>query len=158
MSFPLQGCPGRASRGENSALPRSRVHTLRSGRTGSDFVGWFLFLSSRLLTQSGCAQNSSHCFAQSLPVRSLGSELLATGLSQFVIFCAAIVLRSSPLGFDPTLLLHAIERRIERTLLDFQDLVGRLLNPLCNLVSVQRPARERSQNEHRQSPLQQVRF
>src|SRR5215510_11594109 len=149
MSFRLRDCHARACRGENATPLRSRVHALGSGRTGSDFAGWFLFLSSRLLTSSRCTQNSPHRFAQPFPVRSLGSELLATGLRQFVIFCTAIVLRSSPLSFDPALFLHAIERRIERSLLDFQDVVGGLLNPLNDFVSVQRPARERSQNEHR---------
>src|SRR5688572_28783831 len=43
-------------------------------------------------------------------------ELLAAGPGQGIIFGAAVVLGHAPLGLDPALFLHAVERGIERTL------------------------------------------
>src|SRR5262245_48333541 len=105
-----------------------------------------------------CLQNLADRLGESFPVRRLDGELFAPRAGQFVILGATIVFRSAPLGLDPALLLHSVERRVERAFFDLQYVFGRLLNPLRDFVTVERAARERLENQHRQCALKQVRF
>ena len=77
------------------------------------------------------ADNRSH-FATS------AVELLAAGPGQRVEARAPIVLGRAPVGGDPALMLEAVERRIERALLDAQQIVGNLLDTLGNRPAVHR--------------------
>src|SRR5438270_13848259 len=52
------------------------------------------------------------------PMLLFGQELFSPRGCQFVIARLAIVIGNAPLGFDPALRFQAIERGIERALLD----------------------------------------
>src|SRR5689334_18463442 len=63
------------------------------------------------------------------PLRKLGGELAPAGGGELVELRLAISLRVSPLCSEPSLLLHAMERGVERAFGDLQALSGDLLNP-----------------------------
>ena len=56
-------------------------------------------------------------------------------------------LRDGPLGFDPSLVLEAMERRVERALVDLQDILGDLLDALGDRPAVQRLGLQRPKDE-----------
>ena len=55
-----------------------------------------------------------------------------------VVLGAAVVLREVPVGVDEPAVLHAVERRIERAVVDLQHVVGRGPNPLRDAEPVHR--------------------
>src|SRR5262249_22205096 len=89
---------------------------------------------------------------------NLESELLAAGFRQCIEARAAIVLRCAPCGCNPPLMLEAMQRRIQRALLDTQQVIGDLLNALCDRPAVHGLHRERSHDEKVEGPLQDVRL
>src|SRR5215467_6383970 len=61
-----------------------------------------------------------------VPLLDLRAELLATFGRDTVIARAAIVLARAPLGADPPAAHHGLEGRVERTLIDVEDVLGDL--------------------------------
>ena len=64
-----------------------------------------------------------------------------------VVLRPAAQLRDGPLGFDPALVLEAMERRVERALVDLQDVLGDLLDALRDRPAVQRAGLQRPEDE-----------
>ena len=65
-------------------------------------------------------------------------------------------LRDGPLGFDPALVLEAMERRVERALVDLQDVLGDLLDALRDRPAVQRVGLQRPEDEQVERARQKV--
>src|SRR5262245_11422578 len=65
-------------------------------------------------------------------------ELLPSFSRQLVVLRAAVVVREIPLRLDPTAPLEAVQRRIQRSLIDLQRVFRDLLDPLGDRPSVLR--------------------
>src|SRR5581483_385763 len=76
---------------------------------------------------------------QAIPARLFGFELFAPGPRQLVELGAAPGLVRIPVGSHPALLLDAVERRVERALLDVEHLVRHLADALDDAIAMQRP-------------------
>ncbi len=61
-----------------------------------------------------------------------------------------------PFGRQQLPVLEPVQRRIERALLDLDDLAGDLLQPLRDCVTVQRPERHDFENQQIERALRQV--
>ena len=59
-------------------------------------------------------------------------------------------------GADPAASLEAVERRVQRSFLDLQDVVGDLLEPARNGVAVHGAPAQRLENENVERALEQV--
>src|SRR5215217_8112973 len=94
-----------------SSRPRSRVAARRNQYIASPLVGF---------------EDSEHGAREPLPVLTLEVELLAPDASQLVEPGAEVVVRHAPFRRDPSLALDPVEGRVERALLDAQN-VGRHL-------------------------------
>src|SRR5262245_39811882 len=90
------------------------------------------------------------------PRGRLGAELLPSLRGDAVILRAAVVLRDAPLTLDPTPSLEPVQSRVERALLDLQYVVGRLLQPPRDGITVHRTPAQRFEDEDIQSSLKQV--
>jgi hypothetical protein len=53
-----------------------------------------------------------------LPCANFSGELTSAGGGELVEFCAPVVLRRSPFGVEPPLVLEPVERGVERSLID----------------------------------------
>jgi hypothetical protein len=74
------------------------------------------------------------------PFAFLAPELAAAGRGQRVEARAAVVVRRAPFGVDPAARLQALQRRIERSVIDDEYVAGRLLNRTGNGLAVRRLA------------------
>ncbi len=68
---------------------------------------------------------------------------------------AAIVLRLTPLAFDPAPALKTIDGGVEGTLQDFEALAGDLLDAQQGAVTMQRTQRDRLEDEHLECALRE---
>src|SRR6267154_6069475 len=66
-------------------------------------------------------QDLGYGAGQFAPGVFFGRELLAAAARELVVFGAAIVFRGAPAGFDPAAAFQAMQRRVQRALLDLQD-------------------------------------
>ena len=89
-----------------------------------------------------------------LPVRQFFFELLAAGFREGVKLGAAIIFGGAPFRADPFLAFQAIERGIERALLDLQDVARDLLDALGDAPAVHRFERESFQDQQIERALQ----
>src|SRR4051812_42247147 len=94
----------------------------------------------------GC-DGLAHGSSEALPTGDLFAELTPAVRREVVELGAAIVLRDSPSRLDPAFARHAIERRVERTLLDAKDVLGCGLDPAGDPVAVHRAPGQRLENE-----------
>ena len=78
------------------------------------------------------------------------------GLGKTIEARAPVVLGRAPLGGDPALPLEALQRGIERALLDLQDVVGELADPLRDRPAVQRLERDRLQDQQIDGALNEI--
>ena len=88
----------------------------------------------------------------------LFGELPASGARQAVVLGLAVVLRRVPFRIDPSLLLEAMECRIERPLIDAQDVLRDLLDAQRDSPAVHRLERQGLQDEHVERSLQEILF
>src|SRR5262245_52066179 len=84
----------------------------------------------RMPTSSGQVQNLADGACQDPPCRGVRLELFAPGPCQFVELGVAVVVRRSPLRFDPATTLEPVQGGIERSLLDLDHAGRDLLQPL----------------------------
>ena len=70
------------------------------------------------------------------PAFILAFELFAPGLGKAVILGLAVVLGHAPFGFDPSLALQSVERRVKGAFANAQDLFRHSMNPLANAEPV----------------------
>src|SRR5690349_5170353 len=93
---------------------RSRSRSRRPGR---------MALSSRA-SHLRIAQNLADARGQPCPVLLFFGELFAAELGERIEARVAILLGDAPVGAHPTRLFEAMQGRVERPLLDAQQLVG----------------------------------
>ena len=86
----------------------------------------------------------------------LDRQLPAAGCGESVVLGPSAELRDGPLGFDPALVLEAMERRVERALVDLQDVLGDLLDAVRDRPAVHRVGLQRPQNEQVEGAGQKV--
>src|SRR5688500_7301302 len=86
-------------------------------------------------------QDAAHTFGEARPAVFLAGELLTTPGGERVEPRLAILLRRAPLGFEPTLLFHAMQCRVERPFFDAQQIARDALHVRRNRVSVHTPVR-----------------
>src|SRR5262245_36555506 len=91
-----------------------------------------------------------------LPFPRFNRELTAARRGEAVIPGAAAELRDPPLGLDPALVLEAMEGRIQRALIDLQDVLGNLLDALGDGPAVQGILLQRAQNQQIERAGQQI--
>src|SRR5262245_10025478 len=92
-----------------------------------------------------------------LPLADFNGQLPPSGRRQLVVLRAAAQLRHAPLGFNPSLVLEAMECRIERALIDLQDIFGDLLDAFRDRPAVQRLGSQRAEDEQVECARQKVR-
>src|SRR5262249_5081230 len=96
---------------------------------------------------SGGADDARDGGGQAAPRLFLGAELVPAARGQLVVLRAAIVLRGAPAGLDPAAALEAMQRRVQRPLLNAQRLARALLDALGDGPAVLRLERERVQDQ-----------
>src|SRR5262245_32639770 len=85
------------------------------------------------------AQQPAHYSGNALPIMDLSGELLLAGARDRVELGLAVILRTSPPGRYPALLLQPEQRSIDSTLIDGQEVVADLLDAAGDAVAVLRP-------------------
>src|SRR4051812_52258 len=94
--------------------------------------------------------------AEAAPCRGFFDELFLAGGSELVEACAPVVLRRSPGRFEPAAFDQAVERRIERSLIDLEHAARELLDALADSPAVHRFERDGFEDEEVEGPLQDV--
>ena len=87
---------------------------------------------------------------------SATQQLLPAGSRQPVILRALLVLGQPPLGLDPALSFEAVQRGVERAVVDLQLFLRQVGDGDADAMSVLRPPLERAQHQHVQRALQQL--
>src|SRR5579864_1291085 len=104
----------------------------------------------------GRAENARDRAGEFVPFAGFERQLQPALGRQPVKFGAAIVLRSSLFDGNPAALDEAMQRGIERTLLDLQHFVGVEFDGLGDGVAVRRAEKERAENQEIESALQEL--
>src|SRR6478609_11133023 len=92
------------------------------------------------------AKNSRDDVSHAIPLLGFGLETSAACGSELVIFGTAVVLAVAPLAGNHALMLEAIERWVQRTLLNYEFLARDLLDAKQHSVAMQRAERNCLQN------------
>ena len=87
----------------------------------------------------------------------LRRQQLSPVTRDLVVLRAAVVVRDAPVRPYRAVELQAVERRIERALLDLQDLVRQQVNGLGDRVAVQPRRAERMEDQQVERALEQGR-
>src|SRR5262249_42349627 len=148
--------PAFARRRERST-PRRRPPRRWRAKTGDSGATWAYrqsCVTSRRL--DGGMNDLRHGPRVAIPRRHAPAQLLTPFRSERVVFRAAFVLRESPIRVDETAVLHAMERRVECTVLDLKHVPGRGANPFGDAESVHRPPREGFQDHDVERALKEL--
>src|SRR5439155_21259588 len=94
----------------------------------------------------GRAQNPSDGRGQAPPLIGLRRQLPPAFLAECVKPRAAVVVRASPLGVDPSAVLETLQGGIERSVIDEQRVVRLLPDGAGDALSVLRAEDERAQD------------
>ena len=86
----------------------------------------------RMVGGQHAADRCGHPF----PVLRFFGKLFSSGLGELIELRLAVVLGVAPLGVDQPLLLEPVQRRVERALVDLQDVFGNLVDPQCDAPPV----------------------
>ena len=116
----------------------------------------YLLVFSLETNESRGLQDSSDSRGKTLPVLGLLPELLLSLGREAIVFCPAVVVGHAPLSLNPILLLEAVERRIERSLIDLKHILRNMLDTLRDTPAVHRTESQGLQNQEIQGPLQQI--
>src|SRR5438309_4233888 len=84
------------------------------------------------------ARKPSHELGHALPTPGFCEQLLASSARQRVKLRLAVILRSAPFRNNPAALLEPQQGRIERALVELEQVFRNLLDTLGNAVAVQR--------------------
>src|SRR6185503_1513758 len=84
---------------------------------------------------------------KALPLFELIAKLAATAGGDRVVARAAVVLGRPPDALDVAAMLEALERRIERSLIDVETSARHLLNPDADAPAVHRLERQRLEDK-----------
>src|SRR5207248_11731793 len=93
---------------------------------------------SRGINDSGSGKDEIDSLGTAQPVVPFRCKLFASGRGQFVITVFTIVIRHAPLCRDPPLSFQAVKGGIKRSLLDTQNVLRHLLDPIGNGQAVAR--------------------
>ena len=93
---------------------------------------------------------------QPVPALELALELLPALARQGIELRAPAKVGFFPVGGDPSLVLEAMESRVERTLLNREHLAGQFLNAFRDRPAVQRIARDGLEDEEVEGSLQEI--
>src|SRR5687767_14475948 len=85
---------------------------------------------------SGRTEHARDRLCEGIPARPLRLKVSPTGRCQPVILRALLVFRELPLGVDQAALLEAVERRVQRSVVDVQHVLGAGANRDANPVAV----------------------
>ncbi len=102
------------------------------------------------------AEDTGDYVGHAVPLFGFREEFAFASRREPVILRLALVFRLAPFARDPTLVFEAIQRRVERALLNLQTIFGNLLDAQQNAIAVQRTERNGLENEHVQRALQKV--
>ena len=81
-------------------------------------------------------------------------ELSPAGCSQAVVLCTLLILGELPLRAEPTLLFKTMESRIERAVIDLENVVGTGRNGNLDPVTMLWPPLQGAQNEQIECALE----
>src|SRR5262245_48348884 len=104
------------------------------------------------------AEDQGNPLRQPFPVGAFILKLPAPCARQTIELRVASCLRGFPLRLQPSASLEAVKSRIERSLLDLQDIFRDLLQPLRNGVAVERRERHHLQDQHVERALEKIGF
>jgi hypothetical protein len=90
-----------------------------------------------------------------LPLDPLGLELPLPLAGELVVAGSAVVVGRAPLGADPAPAQHPLERRVERALVDLEDVAGDLAEPERDPPAVHGLEGERLEDEHLERSLEE---
>ena len=93
---------------------------------------------------------------QLLPTRRLRDQLLSTDRSQPVVPGLSIVLGGTPERRDPAAILEAVQCRVERPVLDLQDVLGAAFDRVSNRMPVPRTKNECLEHQHVERALEHL--
>src|SRR6516225_5054113 len=104
-------------------------------------------------------QHPANHVGNPLPLLCFHLQMFLPALGDRIKLRLAVVLRSSPLGRNPCLLLQPQQRGVHRHLIQLKNVAAHLLDAPRNAEAVQRPQRvQRLQNHQVQRSLQHFRF
>src|SRR5277367_3158270 len=104
-------------------------------------------------------ENTIHRRSGCVPARLLGGQLFFARSCELIDTCPPAAILADPLGTNPSILLHAMESRIERTLLGTQHVTGQLADRSHDGIAVQAgPAGKNFQNQQIERTLQRIRL
>src|SRR5688572_5671925 len=92
------------------------------------------------------------------PALGLGAELASPAGGEPIELRLAVVLRESPLGLDEATCFHAVERRVQRRVLDAELTIGGLSQPAEDVVPMHGAPGEGLEDEHVEGALEDVDF
>src|SRR5262249_7033719 len=124
-------------------------------------VGWIRRLDARSMPWRGRimidrVQNQYHGAGKGIPFRSLRRELSAPGRRQAIEPGPLALRRELPAGSDPALRLKTMERRIQRSGLDLEQIFRSPLDVLGNRMAVSRSFKQGVEDEQVERALQQL--
>ena len=105
-----------------------------------------------------CGWRATGCrdrFGVAQPGGGLGAQALAAGGRELVVAGAPVVLARAPLGAEPAASFHALQRLIERAVVDAERAVRALLEPGRDGVAVHGAPAERFENEEVERALEE---
>src|SRR5690242_14911350 len=104
----------------------------------------------------GAREYLGHCRCERRPRRRFFSELLTSARRDPVVLSLPVVLGETPARFHEAALLEAVQGGIERAFLDAQRIVGHVLQPPRDAVTVRRSPRNGLEDEHIKRALQEL--
>ena len=126
------------------------------GVEGSDAVGADTKGTSCLTLLPRWAQDGRHGLHNPNPAGLFGGQLLFARYGQTVDLGALLILGNFPLRGDPSLPFQAVQRRIERSGIDPQNLAGIGPDRLTDAVTMPRTPLQGLQNEQIERALQEL--
>src|SRR5215471_128633 len=106
----------------------------------------------------GRLEDPSDRGCEAFPTLRLLDELPAAGPRELVKLGAPVVLRVAPVRTDPALGLEPVKCRVERTLVDLEDVLRKLLDPLRDPPAVHRFGGEGLEDQNVESALEKLGF
>jgi hypothetical protein len=104
------------------------------------------------------AQHPGDGRRQPFPAGALGLQLPAPCRGQAVELRPLFVLGDLPLGVNPPLALEAVKRRVERAMIDVEDVLRGGSQSNADAVTMLRSVLQRSENEEIKRALEKVRL